>query len=773
MSALNTILATATSFVSTLGLRPIWSTKNTQGQPATLGKQAEEILNDNFTIIESEINKKATEVTTSGTLIRTPSGRVQEDGTLYYTGKILVDIAAKSVTIESGYLSNGRNILINSPAHNITWTTTQMQFMYFSVSTNKFYVQDFSISRINPNDLFFGIVDQNGLTTNLRGRDIDLGKNQPLYIDGFLSSNTAVVYLDFNSNRGFKLRNDAGMLLSNQGTDYKPILAGELNFPDSTDTQYIFFNTVTQRLESFAYHTKPSKSFKNLWYIGYVNSQASIYHLHAAQLVVNGERIVSFTKTYADQLGKSVQSFFPQTNWINKAWNSSLSVGYIYIDKRCAISDMNPLQQIRVDLAVAGIVKLHLLDLTFNVLRTVEKTLAVGLNTTMIDSITYSQSIYVAVENVTGIIRTVSPADNIGNGKRKNITTGEITSSDYSFAYELETIDSRKTLNSRVRVLEDRWMPTSDDINALLAQNDYVMLQPRNYLLKSPVNVTTGKTLAGVFGSTNLILSDGNKTGVNVLNSEGVHLTGFGVKGTQPNYSYDIDGILPGSGIIATEEEADNYTYMGDEIGIYLGSSEQLILENIRIDNMTGSALKANHVGKDYTRGMKVSKLFIKHCYNGIFTENEHEFSDYTDFMISACQIGLSVRSGNLNFKGGEITRSRVGAMFAEGYNHAHGVMTGTLIKHNSLRAILAKNIEYGQSFQGVYVSYGTVSLRDSTGIYFNNLKIGHGSILCSNTAGITGRNVIETLVKRNSNVTVDNTGNLQIINTINLYDNL
>lgn len=57
MNNLKTILAT-TSFVSALGLRPIWSTKNTESQPATLGKQAEEILNDNFSTLDTEVVKK-------------------------------------------------------------------------------------------------------------------------------------------------------------------------------------------------------------------------------------------------------------------------------------------------------------------------------------------------------------------------------------------------------------------------------------------------------------------------------------------------------------------------------------------------------------------------------------------------------------------------------------------------------------------------------------------------------------------------------------------
>lgn len=62
MSILKTRIAAATTFVSALGLRPIWSTKNTEGQPATLGKEAEEILNGNFSALEEEVGKKADEI---------------------------------------------------------------------------------------------------------------------------------------------------------------------------------------------------------------------------------------------------------------------------------------------------------------------------------------------------------------------------------------------------------------------------------------------------------------------------------------------------------------------------------------------------------------------------------------------------------------------------------------------------------------------------------------------------------------------------------------
>lgn len=76
MNALKTILATATSFTSTLGLRPIWSTKNTEDQPATLGKEAEEIINGNFSTLEAEVAKKAYETTSAGKVVRTLDGTI-------------------------------------------------------------------------------------------------------------------------------------------------------------------------------------------------------------------------------------------------------------------------------------------------------------------------------------------------------------------------------------------------------------------------------------------------------------------------------------------------------------------------------------------------------------------------------------------------------------------------------------------------------------------------------------------------------------------------
>lgn len=691
---------------------------------------------------------------------------------LYFTGHILFNFAAKTVSVGLGYFSDG-NTLFSLNAHNITWSTADLQYMYYSRANQKFYIQEFGTTKLSPADILIGIVDQNGFRTSMSWRNVDLGKNEPLYINGFISSNTAIIYLDFNANKGFTLRNDAGMVLSNQGGDYKPLLAGELNFPESTNTQYIFFNTISQRLESFAYNAKPSQSFKNMWFIGIVNSQVSTYHLNALQVILNGEPLRIFTKSLADQLGKPLKSFFPATNWINKAWNSALGTDSIFFDSRCIISSSRQLQNIKINVSTAGTVGLYLLDMNFNILYNKTVTLSVGLNNATIEGITYTKSMYVGFLNITGSVRTILPAENTGLGYKRLLSTGVTSVNNYSYAFEIETIDYTGQLVNRVKVLEDRFIPTSSDINALLLENDVVCLQPRDYLVTTPIEMKSGKVLQGSFGKTRLILSNGCKKHITATGSTDVKMSGFETVGTQVAYNYDMNGIVSGPGIIATEAEALAFTYMGDEIGIELNSCERVILENLKIRNLTGNGMRINRVGRDYIWGMKVNNVFISNCYNGILGENEHEFSNYNNFNISLCQIGNTFNSGNLIFNNGIVTRCRVGSMLTGGYNHAHGIISNMEIKHNQIAGILCKDVTNGQSFQGVYVSYCNVVLRDSSGIYFNNLKMGNGSILCSNTAGITGRNVIDTLVKRNSNVTVINTGNLQIANTINLFDNI
>ena len=152
MSALKTILATATSFVSTLGLRPIWSTKNTEGQPATLGKEAEEILNSNFSVLETEVAKKADETNASGKVVRTADGTIPvidlspyaktttPDGTVVRTPDGTINIKGVSI-IQAGetIINDGEYLMIDDGTVN------------YPINGGTSTIQDIPVSLVNTN----------------------------------------------------------------------------------------------------------------------------------------------------------------------------------------------------------------------------------------------------------------------------------------------------------------------------------------------------------------------------------------------------------------------------------------------------------------------------------------------------------------------------------------------------------------------------------------------------------------------------------------------
>jgi hypothetical protein len=310
----------------------------------------------------------------------------------------------------------------------------------------------------------------------------------------------------------------------------------------------------------------------------------------------------------------------------------------------------------------------------------------------------------------------------------------------------------------------------SSDLATAIAQggND-IVLGPYDYAVTSPIVLTSGMTLRGSFGKTRLILTDGCLTAIQASNANDIKISDLEIVGTCPDYSVEMNGIVAGTGydIIADADDAVDLEYMGTEKGIYLYYCENVVLENIKVNHIDGSAIRVNHTGMDYTKGLNAVNLFITNCYNGIYCENEHEFSQYTNWTVTSCQIGVYVASGNLIFTAGHATRCRVAVMFVAGTNHAHGIMNGIEIKHNQIAGLLCDSVDYGEFFEGLYLSYSKLIIRDCTGLYFDDIMTGNMHI---DATGTDGKNVISKLVKRNSGVVIDNQETLTIGETIVLY---
>lgn len=314
----------------------------------------------------------------------------------------------------------------------------------------------------------------------------------------------------------------------------------------------------------------------------------------------------------------------------------------------------------------------------------------------------------------------------------------------------------------------EKIMPGNDLAEILAKSDDDIVLGPYDYAVTTPIVLTSGMTIRGSFGKTRLILTDGCQTAITASNADGIKISDLEIVGTCPDYAYEMNGIIAGTGydLVETEADAIALNYMGTEKGIYLYYCENVVLENVKINHITGSAIRVNHVGRDYIKGLNATNLFITNCYNGIFCENEHEFSQYTNWTITLCMIGLYINSGNLIFSAGHATRCRVGVMLVNGTNHAHGIINGVELKHNQIAGLLCNGVTYGQFFANLYVSYSKLIIRDCSGLFFSDMICGNMQI---DATGTDGKNLIQNLIRR-SYITLQNVETLTIANDVTLF---
>lgn len=699
----------------------------------------------------------------------------------YFFGVPSIDFATKIVSFPLGYFAHGKTLL-SVASQLVAYTIEDSLHIALNLLTSKWTLIPVTNSSILQDHIYVGVIDMGGKTMSGNFRGVDLGKFQFVGKQGWLVGSTFSININFNtSTAGWTLNSTTGYLATANGNTLVTVHPKSASY-NTNNIYYVYADAGSGELIVFPYHEKPSISFLNLFYLGVVIPATKKVILSVSGLIVDGKEYTNFTTAQAyditylkDQMGSPVKAYFPYKDWVNRAWNTVVDMGYTYVDTRAIISKYNPLNNIKVSVQTSGSINIHLTDILYKKLYSYEKVCVAGVNTFTINDINYSESMRIGIEPLTAKLQTIAPPDNIGLGKRID-SLGNVLEGNYAYAYEIETKDLTSTIGGRLKVLEDRYMPTSNDINKILAENNGVaILQPRDYLITSPINMHSGYVVDGSFGKTNLILTNGCETifrgaGTPASKIEDIKISNVKLIGTQADYDVSMNGINSGTDIINTEEEALAFTYMGNEKGIHLTSCEGVILENVRIRKMTGHGMKIEGVGRDYFDGMKVNNVFIKNCYNGVYGLNEHEYSSYDNFIISACQIGLVVSSGNLTFSNSIVTRCRVGVMYTGGYNHAHGIMGLLEIKHNQIAGLYIQDVINGQSFQGMNISSCDVVIRDSKGVYFDNLVMIRGKITCSNEKNVGGSNAIGTLVRMSEAVTLANTGNLQVINTLDLF---
>jgi hypothetical protein len=568
----------------------------------------------------------------------------------------------------------------------------------------------------------------------------------PGYTDGYVVSKSVVVSLDFAADGGFALRNTAGFVMNSQGATVAQILDGAITVTGPADLQYVFFNAETLRLECFRYDLRPAKSFVNIWFVGIINPMTKQYALNALQLVVNGDAVLPFSKSQADviaQVGRPGQRFLPAAGWINKNWNATSGSDGIFFDRRCVISATNRLTNIRLNLATAGTIRLHLLDAAFNTVQSAEVSLPAGVSDAMIPNITYNGSMYVGVQNITGAMRTIFPGDNPGMGYKKTIATGVTAVDDYSFAYQLETSDYSATLPARVTAIEGQLGSSAleGDLSAIIASGrSDIRLAPREYTLSSTLDIPSGTRITGVRGRTIIRVLETAPIGIRIKNAQDVTLQDVTIIGAAPDTPTQA-GLQPAApGMVDSWNDAYREVNKGmvngqskPQIGVSVDTSEKIEIYGCEIKNFSSYGLNVIQSGKNYRYAIRIENNWINNCYCGIKTQQEAERSNYIANVVSLCQIGIYIDSGTNMFTACAMEANRIGMVLGNGYNHAHGEISDCPMTHCSLHGLVAVGIQYGQILSGCKLGYtdGTpvAYIKDCRGVFFVNGVIVNGTV--------------------------------------------
>lgn len=409
--------------------------------------------------------------------------------------------------------------------------------------------------------------------------------------------------------------------------------------------------------------------------------------------------------------------------------NSELSPDYTYYYKSAQINEGEEIVNINFQLHTAGTIDLILLDADNTVLHSEEKTGVVGNNTFTFSGISAIPKPYFpALKPKTSKLTTNFPADGDSSDGVWISPTNFVSPLGYKIPYNVEvSVLDTESIGGKLSTIQILTKSTTTEIQNQIYKTGKINALKREYLIEDTIQIPDGTHIDGCFGASIFKHSGFDGEIFNIEDRENVKIENIVLEGNKPNYAYDMNGVTAGANIISNLAEGVAGTYKENKHGINILRSENLILDSLVIRNFEGNGISVNRTGRDYIKGIRVSKIFIKDCHTGLFGINEHEYSSYSDMMISLCQVGQYFDSGNLMTTNSIFTRCRIGIIVdggsntsGSGFNHAHGTAGLLEVKHHQIAGLAFNNIVLGHYLPSVHMDYANILINNSNGVEVN-----------------------------------------------------
>lgn len=163
------------------------------------------------------------------------------------------------------------------------------------------------------------------------------------------------------------------------------------------------------------------------------------------------------------------------------------------------------------------------------------------------------------------------------------------------------------------------------------------------------------------------------------------------------------------------------------EVGLKIIGCYNFSVETAFFTKIAGTGLlrtAAERVTPYYSEGGQYSTISCSDCVNGVYWGSEYEI--FGNLKINGCDIGLTIKSGNISAVAGSISDNDVGVYIPSGPNNAHGICSGININHNLTLGILVEPTSQGFTFIGCHCyaseidpTKGGILIKDSQGVNF------------------------------------------------------
>lgn len=341
----------------------------------------------------------------------------------------------------------------------------------------------------------------------------------------------------------------------------------------------------------------------------------------------------------------------------------------------------------------------------------------------------------------------IFPEDTIGLILRFQIDQNKIISNEivkYTLIPEAETsIDNYYTYNTTVQKTEQiinntydanvapiittdthGWLESSNEMNdrtseimAMLNSTGYCHLGEGTFYVSGNIDMPNGSMLCGCGNNTVIKLLESEQPGYCIKMQVYNTLANLRISGSDSSLS-ELDLSEEGirNGILYTTENTN---------------ADRCVMENIWIDNFSGSGIKCNNTSKTVAKAIYATNIYVTKCWAGVNIEQNSEFHKFTNLCTYRCTYGCINNSGNNVFTACTFHASLVG-FYIDGTqpNSGHGTINGCTFCHigsNTGSALLLENIGNGFIVNGSQFWYNSIGITNCSGINFVGCEFGRG----------------------------------------------